>query len=58
MISCIQPFNHEIPGEKIITDNKSIDWVADEIASRTGLVLTQDRRSPLPLANGRTGFSC
>lgn len=45
--SCIYAFNHVITEEKIITDNKSIDLVVEEIAQRSDLTLIRDNRGPL-----------
>ncbi|MEY8417603.1 AAA family ATPase [Tissierella praeacuta] len=36
---CIEVFNTEITEEKIITDNRSIDYVVEEIAKRSGVTL-------------------
>ncbi|MDX8046767.1 AAA family ATPase [Gracilibacillus sp. S3-1-1] len=42
---CIEIFNTEITEEKIITDNKSIDSVVEEIAKRSGVNLLPDNRT-------------
>jgi len=42
---CIDAFNDEIIEEKIITDNKTIDEIVEEIARKNGLTLTYDRRT-------------
>lgn len=44
---CIEVFNTEITKEKIITDNKSIDFVVEEIAKRSGISLLPDKRTYL-----------
>lgn len=44
---CMYAFNHDIPSEKIITDNMNVDEVVNEIAARSGLVLAPDNRSPV-----------
>ena len=44
---CLYAFDHTITEEKIITDNKSIDSVVEEIAAKSGLTLMRDRRSHL-----------
>ncbi|WP_368654971.1 AAA family ATPase [Ornithinibacillus sp. 4-3] len=44
---CIEVFNTEITEEKIITDNKSIDFVVEEIAKRSGMSLLLDKRTYL-----------
>lgn len=44
---CIEVFNTEIMEEKIITDNKSIDFVVEEIAKRSGISLLPDKRTYL-----------
>jgi len=44
---CIYAFNHAITEEKIITDNKSIDSVVDEIAKKSALTLLPDSRTYL-----------
>ncbi len=44
---CLYAFTHHITEEKIMTDQLSIDDVVQEIASRSGLVLLPDYRSPL-----------
>ena len=42
---CINAFDNHITEQKIMTDNKSIDDVVDEIASKSGLLLPPDNRS-------------
>ncbi|MGJ0846324.1 AAA family ATPase [Tissierella praeacuta] len=42
---CIEVFNTEITEEKIITDNRSIDYVVEEIAKRSGITLLPDKRT-------------
>lgn len=42
---CIETFNTEITEEKIITDNRSIDYVVEEIAKRSGVTLLPDKRT-------------
>ena len=42
---CIDAFDTEITEEKIITDNRSIDYVVEEIAKRRGLTLLPDKRT-------------
>lgn len=42
---CIEAFDTEITEEKIITDNKSIDYVVEEIAKRSGVTLLPDNRT-------------
>ncbi|WP_312907081.1 AAA family ATPase [Tissierella praeacuta] len=42
---CIEVFNTEITEEKIITDNRSIDYVVEEIAKRSGVTLLPDKRT-------------
>lgn len=42
---CIQAFDTEITEEKIITDNRSIDYVVEEIAKRSGLTILPDKRT-------------
>lgn len=42
---CIYAFNHSIKEEKIITDNKSIDNIVEELAEKSGLTLLSDKRS-------------
>lgn len=42
---CIDAFDTEITEEKIITDNRSIDYVVEEIAKRSGLTLLPDKRT-------------
>ncbi|WP_353095653.1 hypothetical protein [Tissierella praeacuta] len=42
---CIEAFNTEITEEKIITDNKSIDYVIEEITKRSGVTLLPDKRT-------------
>ena len=44
---CIYAFNYDITEEKIITDNKSIDSIVEEIAQKSGLTLSVDKRSHL-----------
>lgn len=44
---CIEVFNTEITEEKIITDNKSIDLVVEEIAKRSKVSLLPDKRTYL-----------
>lgn len=44
---CIDAFNRDITDEKIITDNKSVDSVVEEIAQRSGLTLMPDNRNRL-----------
>ncbi|WP_080873826.1 AAA family ATPase [Oceanobacillus timonensis] len=44
---CIQVFNTEITEEKIITDNKRMDTVVDEIAKRSKISLLPDKRTSL-----------
>src|SRR5699024_1282820 len=44
---CIEVFNTEITEEKIITDNKSIDLVVEEIAKRSKVTLLPDKRTYL-----------
>lgn len=41
---CIHAFNHEITEEKIVTDNKSVDAVVEEIATRSELPILPDQR--------------
>lgn len=42
---CIETFDTEITEEKIITDNRSVDYVVEEIAKRSGLTLLSDKRT-------------
>ncbi|MDR0819272.1 MAG: AAA family ATPase [Oscillospiraceae bacterium] len=42
---CVSAFDSVIVGEKIITDNLTIDAVVEEIAKRSGLELAPDTRS-------------
>lgn len=42
---CIEVFNTEITEEKIITDNRSIDYVVEEVAKRSGVTLLPDKRT-------------
>ncbi|MFT8363979.1 MAG: tunicamycin resistance protein [Sporolactobacillus sp.] len=44
---CIYAFNYEITEEKIITDNKSVASIIEEIAGKSGLTLIADKRNPL-----------
>ncbi len=44
---CIFAFNHDITEEKIITENKTIDNIVEELAEKSGLTLLSDRRSHL-----------
>ncbi|MFA1820222.1 tunicamycin resistance protein [Virgibacillus oceani] len=44
---CIHAFNTEITEEKIITDNKSVDFVVEEIAKRSNVTLLPDKRNHL-----------
>ncbi|MBP3039730.1 AAA family ATPase [Bacillaceae bacterium Marseille-Q3522] len=41
---CIYEFNHDITEEKIITDNKTVDIIVEEIAEKSGLTLLSDKR--------------
>ncbi|SCZ08497.1 AAA family ATPase [Alkaliphilus peptidifermentans] len=41
---CIEAFNNDITEEKIITDNRSIDYIVEEIANRSGINLLPDKR--------------
>lgn len=43
--SCIEAFDKKITEEKIITDNRSIDYVVEEIAKRSQLTLLPDKRT-------------
>ncbi len=51
---CIYAFDHEINGERIVTDNRSISSVAEEIAAKSGLNLAEDKRSRLKKYIDRT----
>lgn len=51
---CIYAFNNDITEEKIITDNRSIDSVVDEIAKKSGLHLFPDNRAYLNKLIDRT----
>jgi tRNA uridine 5-carbamoylmethylation protein Kti12 len=42
---CIEAFNTTITEEKIITDNRSIDYVVEEIAKRSEVTLLPDKRT-------------
>ena len=42
---CIEAFNTVITEEKIITDDKSIDYVVEEVAKRSGVTLLPDKRT-------------
>jgi hypothetical protein len=42
---CIHAFNTDITEEKIITDNRSVDSIVEEIARRSGVNLSPDKRS-------------
>ncbi|HZK01731.1 MAG TPA: AAA family ATPase, partial [Anaerovoracaceae bacterium] len=42
---CIEAFNTEIDEEKIVTDNRSIDYVVEEIAKRSEVTLLPDKRT-------------
>jgi hypothetical protein len=42
---CIYAFNHDITDEKIITDNKTVDTIVEELAEKSGLTLVIDKRS-------------
>ncbi len=42
---CTYAFNHYIMEEKIITDNKSIDNIVEELAEKSGLTLVGEKRS-------------
>jgi hypothetical protein len=42
---CIEVFDTEITEEKIITDNRNIDYIVDEIAKRSGVTLLPDKRT-------------
>lgn len=42
---CIEAFNTTITEEKIVTDNRSIDYVVEDIAKRSGVTLLSDKRS-------------
>lgn len=44
---CIEAFTHTITEEKIRTDNLAIGDVVEQVAQRSGLELTPDRRSKL-----------
>ncbi|MDP5276467.1 AAA family ATPase [Chengkuizengella axinellae] len=44
---CIYAFNHDITEEKIITDNKTIDSIVEEIAEKSDLTLASDKRGHL-----------
>jgi len=44
---CIYAFDHNITEEKIITDNKSVDSIVEELAQKSGLTLSADKRSNL-----------
>jgi len=44
---CIYAFTHDITGEKIITDNRSVDSIIEEIAQKCGLTLLNDKRGHL-----------
>lgn len=44
---CLHAFGQHITEEKIMTDNRSIDSIVEEIAARSGLALAADRRSRL-----------
>ena len=41
---CIHAFDHEITETKIMTDDKSIDEVVEEIAEKSGLTLLPNKR--------------
>lgn len=51
---CIQAFNTDITEEKIITDNKSIDFVVEEIARKSEITLLSDNRTYLKKMIDRT----
>ncbi|HOJ09926.1 MAG TPA: AAA family ATPase [Clostridiales bacterium] len=42
---CIEVFDTEITEEKIITDNRNIDYVVEEIAKISGVTLLPDKRT-------------
>lgn len=42
---CLHAFNTDITEEKIITDNRSIESIVEEVAHRSGLSLHPDNRS-------------
>lgn len=44
---CIYAFHYDITEEKIITDNRSIDNIVEELAQKSGLTLLEDRRSQI-----------
>lgn len=44
---CIYAFHHDITEEKIITDNRSIDSIVEELAQKSGLTLLEDRRNQM-----------
>lgn len=50
---CLHAFNHDITGEKIITDNKGVDRIVEEIAKKSGLTLLPDNRSSFRKMLGR-----
>lgn len=41
---CIHAFDHVITETKIMTDEKSIDDVVEEIAAKSGITLLPDKR--------------
>lgn len=47
IVRCIEAFDTEITEEKIITDNRNIDCVVEEIAKRSGVTLLPDNRTLL-----------
>lgn len=41
---CIYAFNHDITEQKILTDDKTIDSIVEEIAEKSGVALLNDKR--------------
>ncbi len=44
---CMHAFDTDITEEKMITDNRSVDWVVEEIARRSGVALLPNRGTKL-----------
>lgn len=44
---CIEAFNSSITEIKIITDNRSVESIVEEIAQTSGLILVPDNRNCL-----------
>lgn len=42
---CIYAFDHDITEQKIITDDKTVDSIVEEIAEKSGVALLNDKRS-------------